>query len=98
MIYPPRRAKQPTNYYKTECLDCELIISVKWERAYIGIMPTHSHTKQNICTFCNGTHIRTLKINEKEYIDINKHWDLADSADKENEELNDWSSWILRDE
>jgi hypothetical protein len=39
-----------------------------------------------------------LKINEKEYIDINKHWDLADSADKENEELNDWSSWILRDE
>jgi len=69
MIYRPRRAKQTPNYYKTECLDCELIISVKWERAYVGIMPIRSHSEQNICAFCGGTHVVTLKINEKEYID-----------------------------
>jgi len=81
MISRPRRAKPPLYYYKTECLDCELIISVKWERAYLGIMPIPNHNKQNICAFCGGTHISTLKINEKEYTDINEHWDLADSAD-----------------
>jgi hypothetical protein len=101
MISKPRlrRAKQRPTYYKTECLDCELIISVKWERAYIGTMPTRSHSKlkKNICAFCGGTQIRSLKINEKEYIDINKQWDMVDYAEKGDDNLNNWSSWIQDD-
>lgn len=82
----PRIAKQRPTYYKTECLNCDLILAVKWELAYFGTLPTHSGTKPNICVYCGSTNIKTLNINEKEYIDINQKWDMVDSVETDDEE------------
>jgi hypothetical protein len=78
-----KRAKQRPIYYKTECMDCDVIINVKWERKYVGILPTLSSCpipKQEICPFCESSHLNTLKINEQQYIEINKQWDFISTA------------------
>ena len=90
-----RRSKPHSNYYQTECVHCNLIISVKWEQKYIGTLPTHARIKpQPRCPFCNGTQLHTIKINKKQYIDINRNWDIVDSTQKKDEEMADWLSWI----
>ena len=38
--------KRLPTYYKTECLDCELILSVRWERMYFGALPTFQRETQ----------------------------------------------------
>ncbi len=66
-------------YYKTECLDCELIISVKWERKYTGLLRKRQHKPETkSCPFCKSTHIISAKIRYQDYLEINKHWDLLD--------------------
>jgi hypothetical protein len=73
------KALQRPIYYKTECLDCELIISVKWERKYTGIFRTYQHKREKqSCPFCNGTHISSAQIRYQDYLDINTHWDMFD--------------------
>ena len=71
-----RRARQRKIYYKIECLTCELIISVKWERPYIGVSPTRCYTKKNHCPFCQGTQIKTVQIRKQKYLEIAQHWDM----------------------
>jgi hypothetical protein len=74
-----KRALLRPSYYKIECLDCDLIISVRWERPYTGFLPTP--TKKNlpapICPFCEGEHIKEFKINEQDYYAINEQWDAV---------------------
>lgn len=66
-------------YYQTECLDCELIISVKWERKYTGVLRTRRYKREKKpCPFCNGTNIIDTKIRYQDYLDVNKHWDIFD--------------------
>jgi len=66
-------------YYKTECLDCELILSVRWERMYFGALPTFQRkNQQKKCPFCQGIRIKMAKINEEEYLKINEQWDMID--------------------
>lgn len=89
----PKYAKPRPIYYKTECFDCELITSVRWEQKYIGNISTHSRPKeQPICPFCQGTQIKTVEIHEPEYQRINQQWELVTIA--ENTET-DWQSWII---
>jgi len=90
-----RRTKQRPVYYQTECVDCEIIISVKWEWKYLGTLPTR-YRPQKACPFCDGTQIKTVRINEKEYIKINQQWDIIDLADSDQDNPNDWESWIVR--
>ncbi|RKZ81401.1 MAG: hypothetical protein DRR19_22325 [Candidatus Parabeggiatoa sp. nov. 1] len=95
-IHKPRCAKQRPTYYKTECLDCELIIRVRWERAYVGALPTRHRTfKKEVCPFCEGSHIKMFKINEQQYIEINQKWDIVTSVEKDEKNLDDDSSWIV---
>ncbi len=71
--------KRLPTYYKTECLDCELILSVRWERMYFGALPTFQReTQQKNCPFCQGIRIKMAKINEEEYLRINEQWDMID--------------------
>ncbi|HDN26693.1 MAG TPA: hypothetical protein ENG03_06285 [Thioploca sp.] len=91
-----KRSKPRPIYYKTECLDCDLILGVRLEREYVGALPTRRRTpQQKSCPFCEGTRTSTLKINEKEYIEINQQWDIVDLSETGDENLNDWSSWIV---
>lgn len=85
--YSKRVLPRPT-YYKIECLDCELIISVKWERQYAGILPAHTESVllDLICPFCEGNHTKQFKINEQKYCEINQQWDamiLAETTEEE---------------
>jgi len=91
-----RRSKPHKIYYKTECLDCEIILSVKWEQAYIGPMPIPQPCHSLItCSFCGSKQLKTLKIMEKEYLMINQQWDMVDAlAEREMEHESDWRSWI----
>jgi hypothetical protein len=92
-----RPIKQRPAYYKTECIDCDIIISVKWEWKYVGTLPTRRRPqKKTACPFCDGTHIKTIRINEPEYIEINQQWDIVDLADSEPDNPNDCDSWIVR--
>ncbi|MDM8561527.1 hypothetical protein [Candidatus Parabeggiatoa sp. HSG14] len=93
-FYKPRRAKQQPIYYKTECIDCNLIFSVRWEQKYVGILPTYTlcHKPKEVCPFCKGNHTNTLKINEKEYISINEQWDLVVVAETDSHKMDD-DSW-----
>ncbi|EDN68872.1 hypothetical protein BGP_0386 [Beggiatoa sp. PS] len=94
LVNRPRCAKPRPIYYKTECFDCELITSVRWEQKYMGIMPAYSRPKaQLICPFCQGTHIKTLEIHELEYQRINQQWELVTAA--EATDNIDWQSWIV---
>ncbi len=78
-------AKPRPIYSQIECLDCELIISVKWERKYTGALETRQHQlKKKPCPFCKGTHIIYAKIKNQDYIDINKHWDILDMTESDN--------------
>lgn len=90
MTFKNKRAKRHLTYNKTECADCDLIIGVKWEKKYVGISPTRSHTKQKVCPLCNGNQVKTLKINETEFIIINQQWDMTDSIVTDDSETNCW--------
>jgi len=76
------RKKQPPTYYKTECLDCELILRVKWERTYFGGFPRRSRNRRQlkVCPFCQSIRLKTVSINEQEYLTINQDWDMIDLA------------------
>jgi hypothetical protein len=79
----PRHLHKKPNYYKTECLSCDLIIGVRWERDYISYLPNckRQRPKQpEICPFCEGTHLKTFPINENEYVEINQKWDFIVSS------------------
>ena len=71
-------AKPRPIYYKTECLDCKLIISIKWERQYIGAFRTHRYKQKKPCPFCKGANIISAKIRYKDYLEIKRHWDIFD--------------------
>ncbi|MEK8017314.1 MAG: hypothetical protein VSS75_010640 [Candidatus Parabeggiatoa sp.] len=73
---------RPT-YYKIECLDCDLIINVRWECQYGGILPTRTQNAlpNPICPLCEGTHTKQFKINEQEYSEINQQWDAITLAE-----------------
>ncbi len=89
--YKPKYRRHPT-YYKTICPDCDLILTVRW--AYFSALPTHIHrTRQNVCPFCQGTVIQTVKINQSEYIAINQQWDIVDLSEIKDDNLSDWTSW-----
>lgn len=91
-----RRSKPHPIYYKTECLECEVILSTKWEQAYVGPMPMpQPRSLVQTCPFCSSEQIKTVKIVEKEYLMINQQWDTVDAlAEKEMENASDWRSWI----
>ncbi|MCK5716073.1 MAG: hypothetical protein KAH77_01185 [Thiomargarita sp.] len=76
-----RHAKQRQIYYKSECLACDFIISIQWERPYIGVLPIYRDTQKNICPKCQGSHIKRVEIRKQEYLDIGRHWDLLNIAD-----------------
>jgi hypothetical protein len=78
------KALKHSIYYKTECLDCELIISIKWECEYTGLFKTRQHKpEKRSCPFCNGTHTISARIKYKNYLEINKHWDIFDLMEAE---------------
>jgi hypothetical protein len=81
--------KRLPTYYKTECLDCEIIMSVRWERTYLGALPTtfQHPTQQKNCPFCQGIRIKIAKINEQEYLRINQQWDMIDLTGTGNNNL-----------
>ncbi len=81
-----RHAKQRPTYYKTECLDCELIISVKWEQAYVGAFPTRHTKPKDICPFCGEKRIKTFNIREQEYLKIIQHWDMMTVAEMDDDQ------------
>ncbi len=84
MVRGYRRAKQRPIYYKTECLACEIIINVKWERPYVGVLPTHGYIKtKKACPFCQGTQIKTFQIRKVEYCEIEQHWDMIMVAEND---------------
>lgn len=90
-----RRTKQHPIYYQTECLDCDRIISVRWEQEYLGTLPTNTRPKHSkLCPLCNGTQIKTTQISEKEYLQINQNWDIMESTEKKNDDMADWLSSI----
>jgi len=98
--YEPRHKKRrhPT-YYKTICQNCDLILSVRWKLAYAGVLPTRIYrTRQNVCPFCQGTLIKTTKINQSEYIAINQQWDMVDLTEIKDNHLGDWTSWSCLNE
>jgi len=74
------RKNQPPTYYKTECLDCELILRVRWERTYFGGFPTRSRNRRQLkkCPFCQSIRLKTASINKQEYLTINQDWDMID--------------------
>jgi hypothetical protein len=93
-----RRCQQHPTYYKTECTDCDLIISIKWEWKYVGTLPTRRRpNKKKTCPFCDGTRLKIIRINEKDYTEINQQWDLADLSDSSQDNVNDWNSWFVCD-
>jgi hypothetical protein len=99
-LIPIRRHKkirQRVNYYQTECLDCELILSIRWEREYIGILPLklpQIKTKLKVCPFCESSHIKISPISESEYRNISQQWSVVDSVEKLRDDLDDWLSWL----
>ena len=77
-------AKPRPIYYRTECLDCELIISVKWEYKYTGALRTRRDKREKKpCPFCNGTNIISAQIRYQDYLDINTHWDIFDLTESD---------------
>jgi hypothetical protein len=99
-LIPIRRHKkirQRVNYYQTECLDCELVLSIRWEREYTGILPSklfQIRTKLKICPFCESSHIKVSPITESEYRNISQQWSAVDKAEKPQNDLDDWLSWL----
>ncbi len=76
-----KRLQRPI-YYKTECQDCELIISIKWERKYTGALPIRRYKrKKKPCPFCKGSNIISAKIRYQDYLNIETHWDIFDIAE-----------------
>ncbi len=67
-----RRTIQRITYYKTECLDCEVVISVRWEKEYLSALstPPRLKIKHQTCPFCDGNHLEIVPINENEYRNI----------------------------
>lgn len=97
-LMPIRRHKRTShrvNYYQTECLNCELILSVRWEREYVGIRSKSSpiKTKLKICPFCESSHIKISQITESEYKKINQQWSMVDNVEKPRDD-DDWLSWL----
>ena len=102
-LTPVRRHRysnqQRSSFYKTECVDCDLIIQVKWEKEYVGLLPHYRREPAACCPFCQSNYLRKLKIDEKEYIEINNHWDLMEAAEAKEDNLEDWLSWcVVEDE
>jgi hypothetical protein len=100
-LIPFRRHKkhrQRINYYQTECLDCEVILSIRWEREYaVGILPLkspHVSMKLTICPFCESSHIKVSRISEREYRNISQQWSVVENIEKPHDDLNDWLSWL----
>lgn len=87
---------QRVNYFQTECLDCELILSIWWEREYVGILPRSPpvKTRFKICPFCEGSRIKVSQISEIEYKNINQQWSMVDNAEKSRDDRDDWLSWL----
>jgi hypothetical protein len=91
----PKCAKPRPTYYKTECLECELITSVREEQQYFGLMPISPHSQvQSICPFCNQTPVTTFEINEHEYHRIHQQWDMVTAAEND-KSMDDWQSWMV---
>ncbi|RKZ52478.1 MAG: hypothetical protein DRR16_04185 [Candidatus Parabeggiatoa sp. nov. 3] len=84
-----KRALPRPTYYKIECLDCDLIISVRWERQYTGPTRTQNALLNPICSFCEGSHTKQFKINEQEYSEINQQWDAITFAETTDQFSND---------
>ncbi len=86
-----KRALPRPTYYKIECLDCDLIINVRWECQYAGILPTRTQNAlpNPICPFCEGSHTKQFKINEQEYCEINQQWDAITFAETTDQFSND---------
>ena len=92
-----KRTSQRVNYYQTECLDCELILSIRWEREYVGNQPPKSlqiKTKLKICPFCESSHLKISPISESEYRNISQQWSVVDNVKKPHGDLDDWLSWL----
>ncbi|BAP57697.1 hypothetical protein THII_3400 [Thioploca ingrica] len=91
-----KRTSQRVNYYQTECLDCELILSVRWEREYIGILSKSSPIKTRLttCPFCESSHLKISQITESEYKKINQQWSMMNNAERPRDDMDDWLSWL----
>jgi len=77
-------------YTKTECSDCDLILSVQWQQKYVGMFSPRTYAYKTSCPFCKTTNVNTYKINEIEFNQINEMWDLTDSAKEDDNEINVW--------
>jgi len=78
-VFRGKYAKPRPIYYQTECLNCELIIGVKWEHKYTGVLRTRQHKREKkFCPFCKDTNIISAQIRYQDYLEINKHWDMFD--------------------
>ena len=98
-LVPIRRQKkgrQRVRYYQTECLDCELILSIRWKRDDIGLLSPKLplKTKLTICPFCESSHLKVSAITESEYRNISQQWNVVDNVEKPRDDLNDWLSWL----
>ncbi len=84
--------RQP-RFYKTECLSCDMVIKVSWER---DVPDQWVNTKRpplfssDVCPLCDTPRLQTFPINEKEYLDINQKWDLVDSSKETEDGINRW--------
>jgi len=88
------RLKTP-DFYKTECLDCELIIGVRWEKHYIGKLSIRQRVKElKVCPFCDRTHLKTVKINETEFVEISQQWDFLKCSEEIKEQNNQYNQWF----
>ncbi|MCK5719252.1 MAG: hypothetical protein KAH84_04795 [Thiomargarita sp.] len=81
--------KKLISYYKSECLDCNLIYKLNWERPYFGTSINIEPAKKEICPFCQAVNIKVITINKSEYKLINQHWDML-SPDKDNNNQNNY--------
>lgn len=94
-----KKIRQRINYYQTECLDCEVILSIRWEREYSGSilppkLPQLKTKLKKICQFCESSHIKVSSISENEYRNISQQWSVVDNVEKPRDELDDWWSWL----